>query len=103
MGKKPNVQSFLKNKFFTSSKKSELQPFIHSGFINAVTLVISIFYFSAGDNYARALGYLSNVQKLRENVLLKVVSGCLVADMTSASHETPSIIDQIQISLISER
>ena len=35
MGKKPNAQSFPKNKNLTSSKKSELQPFIHSGFINA--------------------------------------------------------------------
>ena len=35
MGKKPNSQSFLKKKFFTSSKKSEIQPLIHSGFINA--------------------------------------------------------------------
>ena len=35
MGKKPNAPSFLKKKNLTSSKKSELQPFIHSGFINA--------------------------------------------------------------------
>ena len=35
MGKKPNAQSFPKKKSLTSSKKTELQPFIHSGFINA--------------------------------------------------------------------
>ena len=45
-------------------------------------------------------------------VLWEVVSDCLVADMTSASHETPSQVNQIQneqvrdvllLSLISER
>ena len=35
MGKKSNAQSFPKKKNLTSSNKSELQPFIHSGFINA--------------------------------------------------------------------
>ena len=35
MGKKPNAPSFLKKKNVTSFKKSELQPFIPSGFINA--------------------------------------------------------------------
>ena len=35
LGKKPNAQSFPRKKNLTSSKKSELQPFIHSGFINA--------------------------------------------------------------------
>ena len=29
MGKKPNAPSFLKKKILTSSKKSELQPFVH--------------------------------------------------------------------------